>query len=243
MKDIMKEANDNRFLVESLVDKKQDLINCRSAEMKKAYEEIISKYYRPLYENELELEMQERLLNETNKKVSQLSKFHTPYILDAIDLILNSLEEGPFVRYDTHFCNYLDDSYDIIKSDGGMFVIAHESIAKEFDSFYHSSGKRFLSIPRDKEDEIIIIKGSKDPIINEKFITFYDSRGDKTVDTKGHDCIYEFIDFLINKRYHYSDDFDPKKVYYNQAKAFLENYALKETQESQKKLIKEKETK
>ena len=238
MKDIFEEKDNISIVVDALSDSHQKLLDGKKQSIEEAYEKIEKEYYWPIYENQKELESGEQLLNDCCNKILEFSKFDRVAIIDAIIDTLNVIENDEFECLEVSSYHYLDDPFDIVSRDK-MFLLTSKSIMEESDF----SDIKSIGIPRDKEDKFIFIKKKNSPLLNNSVIAFYDSRGDKTIDFKEYDYIYDLINHLINFRYNYKGSEElTDSEYVDETKSFIEHYAFKEyikNNIAQKKKVKE----
>ena len=73
-------------------------------------------------------------------------------------------------------------------------------------------------------DDMVLIQRHRIPVVTDNDITFYFLDGSKTVDQKKYDCIYEFIDCLVDYRWVYEKDTITKDEIMDAAKKFVEIY-------------------
>ena len=227
MKNIFVENSDKISELERLANIKQDLLNNREKEMSDAFRNIDRKYFYPIHENENKLEKCEQLINSANIKLSELSKFNKPMILFFIVELLQKIEGEKYSYVHTKAIYDIDSPFTSPIMSGSIHVIGKGEIADKFMSNSFPLDPKKIEISQSSIDDAIIIQESIIPFIHRECIAFYDTRGERTINTKGYRYIYEFINCLINYRYNNMSNELTYNEYREQFEKFVNSYPLK----------------
>lgn len=209
--------------IRELLDRKEILKATKTDEIERSLEEIDSKYEDSFYEIDKELDNYSELLKERKDNISTYSKFDRKTIISALKYILEEIYDIEF-QYEYADSIRRDDGFPIATNGGGIlapkgsFYTNLPMAGGEVRAFYYIKNS----------NDIIVFYNTMAPLITEEYITFYGEDGKKLIYSKNYDCVYNFIDCLVDYRWISKREEISENEIMNRATQFVENYKSKE---------------
>ena len=183
-------------------------------------EDLKTQYIGPMKEIDKELEKYKDFMIARDKKLSNYSRFPRKDIIGALLYILNSIYGKEFAY---HYAETLTTT-NSFGLDHGVGIIAPKDICDTFVKKETYVVEPITMYNKEYLDDMVLIQRHRIPVVTDNDITFYFLDGSKTVDQKKYDCIYEFIDCLVDYRWVYEKDTITKDEIMDAAKKFVEIY-------------------
>lgn len=217
--------------VQKLLDEKKEIKNRIAEELGEAYQKIEDKYNDALCENAKALDKYKDFLAERSDNISIYSKFNRDDIIDALLYVLSEVNGCDFIYHYAEVLKVNDTLYPLL----GVGIIAPKDVFETLHITPKTSDEyEVVNCPKEQVNDLIVFRRFQAPMVTDDEITFYWDSGRRVVDVNDYDCVYDFIDCLVDYRWISEREDITSFEIMNRAKQFVDGYAKKEEKSKNK---------